>query len=821
MPGAPQGAVTGAPMPGMVAPPAVPGMSATAAPGAPGASNPGNRIDPGQMPRPLVVSAETTEFFTRSGNAATIPLPIEGTNYIVRDNGNASPRFMRPTLSHIPASGELLATSAIPFAVLVQPFAMQHELEEPVPVVDYGETGPMRCESCKAYVNPFFRFIEHGRRVVCNMCQHVNEVPPDFVCHLGHDGKRVDWQERPELCRGSVDFVAPSTYMVRPPVPPVFLFAIEVSAMAMGTGVTQAACAAVRAAIRDMPEKARSLVGVVTFDTTMQFYKFKRDGSAQVLVVPDTQHPFAPSQSGLLVPCAEFEEQVLTLLDDIPKLYAPGVGAPTCFGAVVHAGVDALKKHSGRLAVMACSLPGAGYGALPPRDGGGNVQQQASANGGHSDKDPIKLLESGSPDYKDIAVRAADANVPVDLYFCPQGYVDAATTMLLPRTTGGEFRLYAPWNGQLDYNELIADLRWSAVRPTALETVMRVRCSQGLQVSEYNGSFYQPTATDLDIAGIDSDKAVMVCLRHGDKLSEVHEACFQAAVLYTSVDGHRRIRIHTACYPVTSVLGNLYKNAELDCIYNYFARWAASMLMASSLDQTKEVIISQVVNVLLAYRKFCAASSSSGQLILPESMKLLPLYTLALIKSPGLRSRCPPDVRAEWTSRMATISAEMSTPYFHPRILGVSCLPLPAWDGAASVSTIDGVPELRLLPASSESLKTDSVYLIENGCEMFLHVGRDVEPVVLEELFGVRQIGDVSSSTFLAEKPNERSRQLHLLIGRIRQERRRFLRLRVTRTGDPLEHKVMSMMIEDRQNTGQSYVEFLCHVHRQIQTKNT
>ena len=104
---------------------------------------------------------------------------------------------------------------------------------------------------------------------------------------------------------------------------------------------------------------------------------------------------------------------------------------------------------------------------------------------------------------------------------------------------------------------------------------------------------------------------------------------------------------------------------------------------------------------------------------------------------------------------------------------------------------------------------------------MFVHVGRDVEPAVLEDLFGARQIGDVSSSTFLAERPNERSRQLHLLIGRVRQERRRFLRLRVTRTGDPLEHRVMSMMIEDRQNTGQSYVEFLCHVHRQIQTKNT
>lgn len=36
--------------------------------------------------------------------------------------------------------------------------------------------------------------------------------------------------------------------------------------------------------------------------------------------------------------------------------------------------------------------------------------------------------------------------------------------------------------------------------------------------------------------------------------------------------------------------------------------------------------------------RYCAASSSQGQLILPETLKLLPLYALALTKSTGLRS---------------------------------------------------------------------------------------------------------------------------------------------------------------------------------------
>ncbi len=46
--------------------------------------------------------------------------------------------------------------------------------QEPVAVVDYPE-GPLRCTRCKAYVNPFFTFIEGGAKFVCNICEMKNE----------------------------------------------------------------------------------------------------------------------------------------------------------------------------------------------------------------------------------------------------------------------------------------------------------------------------------------------------------------------------------------------------------------------------------------------------------------------------------------------------------------------------------------------------------------------------------------------------------------------------------------------------------------------
>jgi hypothetical protein len=55
------------------------------------------------------------------------------------------------------------------------------------------------------------------RRYTCNICAMINEVPMDYFCTLDATGKRLDAAERPELSRGSVDWVAPQEYMVGSP----------------------------------------------------------------------------------------------------------------------------------------------------------------------------------------------------------------------------------------------------------------------------------------------------------------------------------------------------------------------------------------------------------------------------------------------------------------------------------------------------------------------------------------------------------------------------------------------------------------------------
>jgi protein transport protein SEC24 len=40
----------------------------------------------------------------------------------------------------------------------------------------FGKNPIVRCGECRAYMNPFMRFIEGGTRFICNMCGESNKV---------------------------------------------------------------------------------------------------------------------------------------------------------------------------------------------------------------------------------------------------------------------------------------------------------------------------------------------------------------------------------------------------------------------------------------------------------------------------------------------------------------------------------------------------------------------------------------------------------------------------------------------------------------------
>lgn len=98
--------------------------------------------------------------------------------------GNSLPRHIRATLTVPPSNGQLLDTTALPFGLIIQPFAALRYDEAPVPLVSNwvsgesafdaprvdDEEGPPRCEKCRGYVSPWVRWMDGGRKWACNLC---------------------------------------------------------------------------------------------------------------------------------------------------------------------------------------------------------------------------------------------------------------------------------------------------------------------------------------------------------------------------------------------------------------------------------------------------------------------------------------------------------------------------------------------------------------------------------------------------------------------------------------------------------------------------
>lgn len=83
--------------------------------------------------------------------------------------------------------------------------------------------------------------------------------------------------------------------------------------------------------------------------------------------------------------------------------------------------------------------------------------------------------------------------------------------------------------------------------------------------------------------------------------------------------------------------------------------------------------MNRAAQILACYRKNCASPTSAGQLILPECLKLLPLYVSCLLKNDAFSggSDMTVDDRSYAMYFVATMDLPTSVGYFYPRLVPI------------------------------------------------------------------------------------------------------------------------------------------------------
>ncbi|XP_054623133.1 protein transport protein Sec24C isoform X2 [Dunckerocampus dactyliophorus] len=797
------------PQPGYPSP--YPGQPNYGAPApAPAPAPPGQkRLDPDSIPSPIQVieddKAKSTEPFT-TGVRGQAP-PLVTTNFQVKDQGNASPRFIRCTAYNMPCTADMAKQSQVPLAAVIKPLATLPPDETPPYLVDHGEGGPVRCNRCKAYMCPYMQFIEGGRRFQCGFCSCVTEVPLHYFQHLDHTGKRVDFYDRPELSLGSYEFQATVDYCKnnKLPQPPAYIFVIDVSYNAVKSGMVSIVCQELKTLLDHLPREnpdADSVVrvGFVTYNKVLHFYNVKSSlAQPQMLVVSDVSDMFVPLLDGFLVNVNESRLVIESLLDHIPEMFADTRETETVFGPVIQAGLEALKAAdcAGKLFVFHTSLPIAeAPGKLKNRDDKKLIG---------TDKEK-SLFQPQATSYNMLAKQCVAQGCCVDLFLFPNQYVDVATLSVVPISTGGSVYKYTYFEAQSDQERFLNDLRRDVQKPVGFDAVMRVRTSTGIRATDFFGSFFMSNTTDVELAGLDCDKAVTVEFKHDDKLSEETGALVQCAVLYTSCGGQRRLRIHNMAVNCCSQLADVYRNCETDTIINFLSKYAYRGILNNSTKAVRDTLVNQCAQILGCYRKNCANPSSVGQLILPECMKLLPVYLNCVLKSdvllPGADVSL--DDRAYLRQLISCMDVAETHVFFYPRLLPLMKLE----SGSLPMAVRD----------SEERLSKGGVYLLETGLHLFLWVGANAQQELLLNIFGTSSFSQINSTmTSLPVLDNPFSQRLREIVDSFRAQRSRYMKLMVVKQEDRSELIFRHFLVEDKSASGgASYVDFLCHMHKEI-----
>uniref|UniRef100_A0A2D4F984 Protein transport protein Sec24C n=1 Tax=Micrurus corallinus TaxID=54390 RepID=A0A2D4F984_MICCO len=778
----------------------------------PAAPPPPKRLDPDSIPSPIQVIEDdrnnrgSEPFIT--GGRGQVP-PLVTTNFLVKDQGNASPRYIRCTSYNVPCTSDMAKLSQVPLAAVIKPLAALPAEETPPYLVDHGEPGPIRCNRCKAYMCPYMQFIEGGRRFQCCFCSCVTEVPSHYFQHLDHTGRRVDYYDRPELSLGSYEYLATVDYCKnnKYPNPPAFIFMIDVSYNAVRSGLVRLICEELKTLLDYLPregttEESAIRVGFVTYNKVLHFYNVKSSlAQPQMMVVSDIADMFVPLLDGFLVKVNESRTVFTSLLDQIPEMFADTRETETVFAPVIQAGMEALKAAdcAGKLFIFHTSLPIA--------EAPGKLKNRDDKKLMNTDKEKI-LFQPQTNFYNNLAKDCVAQGCCVDLFLFPNQYLDVATLGVVPYQTGGSVYKYTYFQVETDQERFLNDLRRDVQKEIGFDAVMRVRTSTGIRATDFFGAFCMNNTTDVELAGLDCDKTITVEFKHDDKLREESGALLQCAVLYTSCAGQRRLRIHNLSLNCCTQLADLYRNCETDTLINFLAKFAFRGVLNNPVKTVRDTLINQCAQILACYRKNCASPSSAGQLILPECMKLLPVYLNCVLKSDVLQpgSEVTTDDRSYVRQLISSMDVAETHVFFYPRLL-----PLTKIDYSS-----DSLPIA--IRNSEERLSKGDIYLLENGLNIFLWVGVNVQQGLIQNLFGVSSFSQINSSMCtLPVLDNPFSKRVRSIIDTFQAQRSRYMKFIIVKQEDKLDLLFKHFLVEDKSmNGGASYVDFLCHMHKEI-----
>lgn len=761
--------------------------------------------------------------------------PLPTSNYYCVDQGSCNPKTMSLTMSNIPEDEHLRSATKLPLGLTMQPFADLTSLDNSdIPIVRNlqanGEiTAPLRCKRCRTYVNPAFQFT-YDSGVVCNVCKVKSRLSEEEFSPMISTGVRSDFDGRLDLQKGTVDFLVPAAYNAIQNVPAVslhYIFVIDVSLLANENGSSLAVIEAVRKSIEYIADNQENCkIAIMTYDNKLKFYNLRPElESAQEYIVSEINDVFIPFFNGLFVKPAESMNVItdtLRKIEDFIRNDKYSHIAQSCYGSALQAAKAALTEFTGKQGgKIMCSLNSL------PTVGNGNLSLKRDDN-------TKRNLQCDNEFYNKLSHELLRSYISVDLFVTSASFVDMVTVGAPVEMTSGTLKYYPHFRKENDEYLVVNDMIENISNIVGYQALLKVRCSTGLSVAQYFSKSVDYSDRDPIIPILTKDTNMDVLFSYNDKLKTGNDIYFQTALLYTDINGVRKVRSINCNGAVSNNIQEIFKFMNQNALMRIMIKDIIRTLGDCDFISVRKLIDQKVADILTQYKALVNGTSMS-QLVLPDSLKSLPMYMLAFEKSqlmkPNSKSTRGNERIYDLFQFESFASAKLSYKLY-PQIISLHA-PLEE-DDLTFYDANDRM--LQVSPASVEGITVRNMHsnLINGGCYLmfqgetaYLWFNENTNKMLLQDLLGVDPNIRIDEITLFGgvlpetgSSINEKARNLLNYWCEVSGKKSLSIVLLRPNIDQYYSKLISEILTEDKTiNMIDSYDSYLVRLHRVIQEK--
>ena len=718
---------------------------------------------------------------------------------------------IRFTSDFFPNTRRAVKSSKYPLAAIVQPYATVYAPEH-FPVVSFGPNqNIIRCHHCRAYINPFVKFFEDGAKFHCNLCNSQNAVPNHYYANLVN-GERVDKHDRVELSCGIYDIKAGTEYMARPPVPPTFVFLLDVSKEAVQSGMLGLAANALHELITEdqLPGGNRAQIAIMAYDSCLHYFALNpKMKFPQLVSLPDPQDFSGPPlPDDIIINVVDMKALILSLLSSLPTMFAKNASTGSCLSQALQSVGKAIGRIGGRLFVLQAS----GSVLMDPA-----LKLKTSPQS----LDKKQLFIPTGPDVSNQSIELHQHFIQVNLFVFSDTYKNFITMSDYSRLTAGEAYYYPSSNERSQ--KFFYEFKNTVIKDTTWEAVFRLRVSRGWKIVNRVGNYSIKSSDLLSVPCLDENKTLLYEFDLDDEVARTSVVYIQSALLYTNTNGERRIRIINYGVPLTENTRDVFTKADAQALCTVLYRRSLQRLYQVQDTNTIRTELMQVSSEIVKEMTRECKLAKAGTYI--DSMATFPLIILGLAKGlplsiSGISATKEMDYRNALRTKLNSTSVDetmlIATPYLFSLTSMVD-------EDTGSYDEEGNFVFPNLMSLTYQNLSNDGLYLLDDGLNLYLLVGSQTSSQVLSSMFNIQNLTDVQKLTeenMYSNMEDPLVERVSNLISELRGRRNEsYSYLYVIKEGEksPEEFEFYLKLVEDKVNHpntyAMSYAEFANKLH--------